>query len=139
MNVIVVGGGKVGARVAALLLSAKHTVKVIEIDAAKLPRLQKELAGDAIVIGNGSEISVLESAGIRQAHVLAAVTGRDEVNLVVTSLARFEFELPRTIARVNNPKNAWMFTAQMGVDVAISQADLMAQLILGEMDIKVSG
>ncbi|MFN8442880.1 MAG: NAD-binding protein [Caldilineaceae bacterium] len=137
MNVIVVGGGKVGARVASLLLAAKHQVKVIEIEANKRTRLQREVASDAIVIGSGTEISVLESAGIRQAHVVAAVTGRDEVNLVVTSLARFAFETPRTIARVNNPKNAWMYTPQMGVDVAINQADLMAQLILGEMDVKV--
>lgn len=137
MNVIVVGGGKVGTRLASLLLDANHQVKVIEIEANKRTRLQREVAHEAIIIGSGTEISVLESAGIRQADVVAAVTGRDEVNLVVTSLARFAFETPRTIARVNNPKNAWMYTPQMGVDVAINQADLMAQLILGEMDVKV--
>ena len=78
---------------------------------------------------------MLEAAGIRQANVVAAVTGADETNLVVTSLARFEFDVPRTIARVNNPKNAWLFTPEMGVDVALNQADLMAHLIAEEMSL----
>jgi trk system potassium uptake protein TrkA len=66
-------------------------------------------------------------------QVVAAVTGADEYNLVITGLARFEFNVPRTIARVNNPKNAWMFTSEMGVDVALNQADLMGHLIIEEM------
>ncbi len=74
-------------------------------------------------------------AGIRGADVVAAVTGDDEVNLAVTSLARFEFQVPRIIARVNNPRNAWMFTHEMGVDVALNQADLMARLIEEEMSL----
>jgi len=72
---------------------------------------------------------------VGQVNVVAAVTGTDEVNLVVTSLARFEFHVPRTIARVNNPKNAWMFISEMGVDVALNQADLMAHLIAEEMSL----
>jgi trk system potassium uptake protein TrkA len=78
---------------------------------------------------------LLETAGIRQAQVVAAVTGDDETNLVVATLARFEFNAPRTIARVNNAKNSWMFTAIMGVDVAVDQADLMAHLIAEEMSL----
>ena len=66
-------------------------------------------------------------------QVLAAVTGEDEANLVVTTLARFEFNVPRTIARVNNPKNAWLFTAEMGVDVSLNQTDILAGLIVEEM------
>jgi len=65
--------------------------------------------------------------------VVAAVTGSDETNLVVTTLARYEFMIPRIIARVNHPKNAWLFTKDMGVDVAINQADLLADLIAEEM------
>jgi trk system potassium uptake protein TrkA len=63
------------------------------------------------------------------------VTGADETNLVVTTLARFEFGVPRIIARVNNPKNAWLFTPEMGVDVALNQADLIAHLIAEEMSL----
>jgi trk system potassium uptake protein len=67
--------------------------------------------------------------------VVAAVTGADETNLVVTNLARVEFHVPRVIARVNNPKNAWLYTPDMGVDVALNQADLMAHLIVEEMSL----
>jgi trk system potassium uptake protein TrkA len=66
---------------------------------------------------------------------VAAVTGQDETNLVVTTLARLAFNRPRTIGRVNDPRNAWMFTAEMGVDVALNQADLMAHLIVEEMSL----
>ena len=135
MLVLIVGGGKVGGHLAELLLASGHRVRVIEPRAAARARLAQSLASDVIVAGSGSDPATLEACGARQADVMAAVTGDDEVNLVATSLARFEFNIPRTIARVNNPKNAWMFTAEMGVDVALSQADLMAHLILEEMSL----
>jgi trk system potassium uptake protein TrkA len=135
MNVIVVGGGKVGAFLAALLLAGKHQVRVIEISREQLSTLEIDLPTEALLVGNGASPSVLEAAGIRQAHVVAAVTGVDETNLVVATLARFEFGVPRVIARVNHPKNAWIFTPEMGVDVALNQADLMAHLIAEEMSL----
>ncbi len=88
-----------------------------------------------IIAGDGSAPAVLEMAGIKEAKVLAAVTGEDETNLVISTLARFEFNVPRVIARVNNPKNAWLFTGEMGVDVALNQADILAQLIAEEMSL----
>jgi trk system potassium uptake protein TrkA len=88
-----------------------------------------------VLEGDGSAPSVLEAAGIEKAQVLAAVTGDDDANLVITTIARFEFGVPRVIARVNNPRNAWLFTPQMGVDVAINQADLLAKLIAEEMSL----
>ncbi|MER3457328.1 MAG: potassium transporter TrkA, partial [Chloroflexota bacterium] len=94
-----------------------------------------ELPAETVIAGDGSDPNVLEAAGIRRAHVLAAVTGSDEANLVITTLARFEFGVPRIIARVNNPKNAWLFTPEMGVDVTLNQADLMAHLIAEEMSL----
>lgn len=133
MNVIVVGGGKVGYRLASLLRSSRHEVKVIEVNTSVVDVLKQELGSAAVIHGNGSEPSALEAAGVRAADVVAAVTGQDEVNLVVTSLARFEFHVPRTIARVNDPRNAGMFTDVMGVDVAVDQADLIAHLIIQEM------
>ena len=135
MNVIIVGGGKIGAYLAALLLAGGHQVTVIELSRAEKPRLMRDLPQAKIFIGSGAEPDVLETAGIHQADVVAAVTGEDERNLVITSLARFEFNVPRTIARVNNPKNAWMFTTDMGVDVAVNQADLMGHLIAEEMSL----
>ena len=67
--------------------------------------------------------------------MLAAVTGNDETNLVAASLGRFEFQVPRIIARVNNPRNQWLFTGEMGVDVSINQADLLAKLLIEEMSL----
>jgi len=135
MEVIVVGGGKVGTYLASLLLGEGYRVRVIEERREEIPRLQHDLPTEVVVSGSGTDPNVLEAAGIRRADVVAAVTGVDETNLVVTSLARFEFSVPRIIARVNNPKNAWIFTPEMGVDVALNQADLMARLIAEEMSL----
>jgi trk system potassium uptake protein TrkA len=135
MEVIVVGGGKVGTYLASLLLGEGHRVRVIEERREEIPRLQHDLPTEAVVSGSGTDPNVLEAAGIRRADVVAAVTGADETNLVVTSLARFEFGVPRIIARVNNPKNAWMFTPEMGVDVALNQADVIGHLIAEEMSL----
>ena len=134
-RVLVVGGGKVGTSLASLLLADGHSVTVIEGRSEEFPRLRQNLPAEVHVQGNGTDPLVLEAAGIRQADVVAAVSRADETNLVITSLARFEFNVPRTIARVNNPKNAWLFTPEMGVDVALNQADLMAHLIAEEMSL----
>jgi trk system potassium uptake protein TrkA len=132
MKVIIVGGGKVGTSLALLLLEKGYGVKVIEAASEKISRLQQDLPADVVALGNGTDPVVLEAAGILGVNVVAATTGQDETNLVVTNLARFAFNVPRVVARVNNPKNAWMFTAMMGVDVAVNQADLMAGLIAKE-------
>jgi trk system potassium uptake protein len=135
MNVIIVGGGKVGLYLASLLVGRGDRVRLVEVEPERLSRLERDVPPDIILVGSGSDPSVLEAAGIRQADVVAAVTGADEVNLVVARLARFEFKVPRTIARVNNPKNAWMFTREMGIDVALNQADVMGHLIAEEMSL----
>lgn len=133
MFVIIVGGGKTGSRLARILLSRNYQVKVIEHRREVLERLRKELPEEAIVAGDGSSPGVLEQAGIVHADALAAVTGEDETNLVVTTLARFEFNVPFTVARVNNPLNAWLFTKEMGVDMAFDQAELIAHMIEEEL------
>jgi trk system potassium uptake protein TrkA len=135
MKVIVVGGGKTGSQLATQLLGQGHSVKIVEDRPAVVDRLRRELPQEVVVEGDGSSPTVLEAAGVDQAQVLAAVTGDDDANLVITTIARFEFDVPRVIARVNNPKNAWLFTAEMGVDVAINQADLLAKLIAEEMSL----
>lgn len=135
MFVIIVGGGKTGSQLALQLLEGGHQVKVIEERPDVLERLHEELPAGAVITGDGSSPTTLEQAGIKAAHVLAAVTGEDETNLVVTSLGRFEFGVPRIIARVNNPKNAWLFKKDMGVDVALSQPDILAKLIVEEMSL----
>jgi trk system potassium uptake protein TrkA len=135
MFVMIIGGGKVGTYLANLLKNEGYAVKLIENRREEMERLKAELSSEIVMWGNGADPNALEAAGIRTADVVAAVTGADEVNLVVTSLARFEFGVPRIIARVNNPKNTWMFTPDMGVDVALNQADLMGRMIAEEMSL----
>ena len=135
MFVIIVGGGKTGSSVAELLLKEKHRVVVVEHRSDIIERLREELPPESVFDGDASLPSVLEEAGITEANVVAAVTGEDEANLVVCTLARFEYGVPRIIARVNNPKNAWLFTPEMGVDVALNEADMMAHLVAEEMSL----
>ena len=133
MFVIIVGGGNTGSQLAKFLLDAGHTVRIIDDRSNVLERLAGELPQEIIINGDGSSPTVLEKAGIQNAQVLAAVTGLDEANLVITSLARFEFNVPRVIARINNSKNAWLFTPEMGVDASLNQAAILTSLIAEEM------
>ena len=135
MYVIIVGGGQVGSHLARLLLAEGHEIKVIDQRREVLALLRAELPAECVLEGEGSSPRVLEAASVHRAKVLAAVTAEDEANLVITTLARFEFGVPRVIARVNNPKNAWMFNAEMGVDVALDQADILAHIIADEMSL----
>jgi trk system potassium uptake protein TrkA len=135
MFVIVVGGGNTGSQLAKFLIEAGHTVRVIDERPNVLEKLATEIPQEVIINGDGSSPTVLEKAGIHKAQVLAAVTGSDENNLVITSLGRFEFNVPRVIARLNNSKNAWLFTPEMGVDVSLNQAEILARLTVEEMSI----
>lgn len=135
MKVIVVGGGNTGSHLAKTLIDSGHTVRVIEERPAVLEKLGQEISQENIIAGDGSSPSILEKAGIQKAQVLVAATGSDETNLVITSLGKFEFNVPRVIARVNNPKNAWLFTDDMGVDVSLNQAEILAGLSAEEMSI----
>jgi trk system potassium uptake protein len=129
-NILIIGGGKVGKHLAKLLLAKQQRVKVIEESNEIQEVLVRELPRDCLIYGNGTDPSLLESLDVHHIDVVAAVTGEDETNLVACGLAKYEFHTPRTVARINNPKNAWLFTSDMGVDVAFNQADVMAQLIL---------
>jgi trk system potassium uptake protein TrkA len=133
MYTIIIGAGQVGSYLASLLLAEGHQILVIDQRRDRIALLQATMPPEMLMLGSGSDPNILEAAGIRKADVLAAVTGSDETNLVACSLARLEFNVPRIIARVNNPKNAWLYTPQMGVDVALNQADLFAHLIAEEM------
>ena len=133
MNVMIVGGGQVGDYLASLLMERGHKVTLIEQREGRIPTLKRDLPEEAIVLGNGTDPKLLETAGIRNADVLAAVTGADETNLVIATLARYEFGVRRVVARVNNPRNNWLFNPSMGVDLGVNQADLMARVVAEEM------
>jgi trk system potassium uptake protein TrkA len=133
MLVIVAGGGRTGAQLANLLLAQQQEVHMIEARQDVLARIHRELPTEMIYEGVPTEPSVLEQAGIRDCQVLAACTTNDADNLALCFLARSTYHVPRTIARINNPRNAWLFGPQFHVDVALNQAETMAGLIVEEM------
>jgi trk system potassium uptake protein TrkA len=127
--IIVVGCGKVGYYLAKELLEAQetHEVLVIERDGAKVERTIREL-GDIMLHGDGCEASTMEKAGFGRADMVIAVTGDDEDNLVVCQVAKAQFSVPRTIARINNPKNESIFK-RLGIDTTVSAtAAILAQI-----------
>ena len=135
MKVIIVGGGRTGSHLAKLLIEQGHEVRLIEQRPDALASLHRELPTETIFEGDGGDPGTLEAAGIRHAHVLAAVTAVDSDNLVISGLVKQVYGVKRIIARINNPRHAWLFTKEMGVDVALNQADMMARLIEEEMSL----
>ena len=135
MNVLIIGGGRTGARLANLLLNQNYKVRLIENRRELLSHLHQELPTEVIYEGNPVDPSVLEAADIREVHVVAAVTSTDSANLAICYLAKTLFEVPRTISRINNPNNAWLFNDNFHVDVALNAADVFAHLIQEEMSL----
>ena len=133
MFVIIAGGGRTGSQLALVLISEGHQVLVIEHRKELLTRLHRELPTEAVYEGNAADPAVMEQAGIRKANVVAACTSDDTANLSLCFLSRKMFGVPRTIARVNNPRNAWLFDENFHVDVALNQASVFASLIQEEM------
>jgi len=135
MFVLIAGGGRTGARLANLLINQNYKVRLIEHRRELLSHLHQELPTEVIYEGNPIDPSVLESAGIREVHAVAAVTSVDPTNLALCYLAKTMFGVPRTIARVNNPNNAWLFNEKFKVDESLNSADVMAHLIQEEMSL----
>ncbi|HET7009713.1 MAG TPA: TrkA family potassium uptake protein [Anaerolineales bacterium] len=135
MNVVIAGGGRTGATLASLLVAQNHSVRLIEHRPEVLYRIHRELPTEIIFEGDPTHPSVLEMAGVQKAHVLAACTPDDADNLVLAFFGRSRFGVPRTIARVNNPSNAWLFDKTFHVDVALNAADIMSSLIEEEMSL----
>ncbi len=133
MFVIIAGGGRTGAQLAKSLIEIEHKVKLVEERPEILARIHKELPTENIVTGNPLDVSVLEQADIQHAQVFAATTPNDAQNLAMCYLVRERYGVKRTIARVNNPRNAWLFNDMFHVDVAVNQADILARLIEEEM------
>lgn len=135
MFVLIVGGGRTGAQLAALLVAQNHQVRLIEHRREVLARIHRELPTEVIYEGGYTDAHALEHAGIRQAQVLAACTASDEENLALCFLARTLYNVPRIIARVNHPRNAWLFDEKFHVDVALNQPAILASLIEEEMSL----
>lgn len=136
MQIIIVGGGKTGSYLASILKGDGSSVVVVDNRRKVAEKFQASLPDQRVIVGNGTSPEVLERAGVMSADVVIAATGSDEVNLVVSTLAKVEYQVPRVVARVNNPKNSWMFNESMGVDVGINQADLIARSVQEGLDME---
>jgi trk system potassium uptake protein TrkA len=135
MFVLIAGGGRTGTQLAALLVAQNYQIRLIEHRPEVLSRLHRELPTESIYQGYATDPQVLEQTGIRKAHALAACTDSDADNLALCFLARTRYQVPRTIARINNPRNAWLFDQHFHVDVALNQAEILASLIEEEMSL----
>ncbi len=131
MYIIIVGGGKVGYYLARTLINEGHEVLVIEQNPQKCERIADEL-GTVVLRGDGCEASTLAEAGASRADMLIAVTGDDEDNLVACQVAKVRFKVPRTIARINNPKNERIFK-RLGIDVTVSATNVILEHIEHEV------
>ena len=131
MRVVIAGGGNVGTFIADDLVKAGHQVTVVEVDSARVEEARRGGAREGVtwVTADACEVSEFARAEVGRADVVAAVTGDDEDNLVISLLAKQEFAVPRVVARVNNPKNEWMFNEMWGVDVAVSTPHLITALV----------
>lgn len=127
MYVILVGAGKVGYYLAKALLAEKHEVVMMEKDRKTADLLAEEL-GDVVLYGDGCEIRTMNEAGMGRANVVVAVTGDDEDNLVICQMAKSKFGVPRTIARVNDPKNEELFR-RLGIDQTVSSTRIIFNLL----------
>ena len=128
MKVAIAGAGNVGTFIANDLRSAGHDVLLIEENVDLVKRLQPSMDVEFFA-GDACEVSNLTRAGIGDADVMVAATGEDQVNLVVSLLAKQEFAVPRVVARVNHPKNQWLFNETWGVDVSVSTPHLLSALV----------
>jgi trk system potassium uptake protein TrkA len=131
MYIIVVGGGGVGYYLAKALLEEGHEILIIEQNPAICDIINDELGG-ICTRGDGCEVSTLMKAGATRAAMFVAVTGEDQHNLVACQLAKHKFKVPRTIARIKNPKNEGLFK-KLGIDVTISGTNVILEHITEEV------
>ena len=132
MKVLVIGCGKVGFYLARTLREHGHHPTVIETDRERARKAANQL-DMTVYCGDGTTIDMLETAGCGKMDALVAVTGSDQNNLIACQLAKRLFQVERTVARVNNPKNTSILK-QLGVDIALSSTDVLARLIEREVD-----
>lgn len=128
MKVAIAGAGAVGTYIAKDLADAGHEVLLLEREAKVVARLRDSVGVQWHTV-DACEYDSLKSVGIGDVDVMVAATGDDEDNLVISLLAKQEFAVPRVIARVNNPKNHWLFDESWGVDVAVSTPHLLTALV----------
>lgn len=133
MKMVIVGGGKIGRNLAKMMLERRHTVKLIEKDRAKCRLLANELDAE-VILGDGSDVTVLESAETYNADCFMAVTGTDQDNLVASQLAKNHFRAKKVIARTNDPRNIQTYHI-LGILNTVSSTEIISNLIEQEADL----
>jgi len=129
MKVVVTGGGAVGRHLSVDLVERGHEVTLIEQNRRLVDKLRQWAPNVKVLHGDACEPWVLEDAAMDKADVVVAATGDDEDNLVTSLLAKQEFAVPRVLARVNHPKNEWLFNEQWGVDAAVSPPHILTAMV----------
>jgi trk system potassium uptake protein len=130
MKVVVAGAGNIGRHLASDLHGRGHEVTVIEQEPAHVEVAQEDAPeGIAFILGDACEPWVLDKADVQSTDVIVAATGDDEDNLVIALLSKQEYGVPHVVARVNHPKNEWLFTEQWGVDVPMSPPHVLTALV----------
>lgn len=132
MYIIIVGGGNVGYYLAKALVKTAHEVLVLEKNRLTHRTISEEL-GEVVMQGDGCEVRIMEEAGAERADAIVAVTGDDEDNLVICQMAKMQFNVPRTIARVNDPRNEALFH-RLGIDATVSSTKIIYNLIEQEIE-----
>ncbi len=132
MYIVIVGGGNVGYYLAKALTNTTHEVLLMEKDRNLHRQLAEEL-GEVAMQGDGSEVRLLEEAGVGRADVVVAVTAEDDDNLVICQMAKMKFNVPRTIARINDPRNEGLFQ-QLGIDATVSSTKIIYNLLEQEIE-----
>ncbi|MCC6458530.1 MAG: NAD-binding protein [Caldilineaceae bacterium] len=135
MFVVVAGGGRVGAQLASSLLDQGHRVRIVEDRRHVLAHLHHELPTEVIFEGSVTDPGLLDHVELGRADVAAACTADDADNLAFCFLARTRYQVPKTIARINNPRTAWLFDDTFHVDISLNQAEFMAGIIAEEMSL----
>ena len=131
MYIIIVGGGRLGYYLARTLLDEKHEVLIIEKDAVAVQTINSDM-NNTCIKGDGCETAVLAEAGTNRADIFISVTGDDEDNLVACQVAKYKFNVPRTIARVRNPRHEILFK-KLGIDVTVSSTAIILEYIKHEV------
>jgi len=130
--VLIVGGGKVGLNTARQLRQLGHEIALVEQRTSRYTFVARELGEETLVFGDGTEIWVLEKAGIGRADMVVAVTGDDEDNIIISQVAKLKFGVPKVVARVNNPYNQPTFDL-LGVENTVCATTAMLNLIMHEL------
>lgn len=132
MNILIIGIGKVGKKLARDMVGKNYNVKMVDKDESVCNKIEK-VENMEVICGDGCDPLILELAGIKIADIVAAVTSDDEDNLVIAQLAKLQPNKPKVVSIINHPKNEWLFNKKWGIDASVSSASVLTEIIEKEI------